>query len=186
MSNFCIFPCSQVHCPTHLPSGAPMPRRSCYMNLRTTPAFRQALDVYQFLMNTSNPLLPGGSIHKLPTNIFAVGKTDEVVIDVDEAAALRWNGASAPRFHRAANTATALLVLESCFLLLHSPSFLPNSLVVCLSSFHTYVLVLSLTITFFDDARTTARASFTHRYIDSTALKYVQYVCTTSNVFSYT
>ncbi len=50
-----------------------MPRSTCYMDLRTTPPFRHALDKYNFLMNATNPLNETGVVMKLPTDAYAVG-----------------------------------------------------------------------------------------------------------------
>ena len=66
--------CSQKHCPDYLPSGKMMPRKTCYMDLRTDPPYCQPLEVYQFLMHTANPLDPEGTYAKHPVNSFAVGK----------------------------------------------------------------------------------------------------------------
>lgn len=51
-----------------------MPRKMCYMDLRTDPPYRQPLKVYQFLMRAANPLNDNGVYVKFPVNSYAVGK----------------------------------------------------------------------------------------------------------------
>ena len=45
------------------------------MSLRTQPHYRQAVQTYRFLMNATNALMPNGSLHKLPTDVWAVSKS---------------------------------------------------------------------------------------------------------------
>jgi hypothetical protein len=51
-----------------------MPRATCFMDMATEPHYRQALEVYQFLMTMTNALDRSGTFVKLPINSFAVGK----------------------------------------------------------------------------------------------------------------
>ena len=57
-----------------------MPRETCFMDLRTEPPYRQAVQKYQFLMNASNALDREGLHKALPIDHYSIGKTKDVAI----------------------------------------------------------------------------------------------------------
>ena len=40
------------------------PEHNCFLDLTTTPPYRQTVKIYTFYFNATNPLLPGGEIYK--------------------------------------------------------------------------------------------------------------------------
>ena len=76
----CTFACSQRHCPKFNSEGKLVPRETCFMDLRTEPPYRQAVQKYQFLMNASNALDREGLHKALPIDHYSIGKTKDVAI----------------------------------------------------------------------------------------------------------
>ena len=57
----------------HFPDVAD-PGPNCFLDLTTTPPYRQTVKIYTFYFNATNPLLPGGKIYKEVVDHYAIIK----------------------------------------------------------------------------------------------------------------
>ena len=60
------------------------PEHNCFLDLTTTPPYRQTVKIYTFYFNATNLLLPGGEIYKEAVNHYAIIKPGRAVkVNID-------------------------------------------------------------------------------------------------------
>lgn len=70
--------CPNIYEYSHLADND-IPEQTCYIDLKTSPPYRQTVHTFVFYINSTNSLKPGGTIYPIPVDHFSIVKAGPAV-----------------------------------------------------------------------------------------------------------